>query len=175
MRVAIVCDYFLDYVGGAQTSLLQQRDALTAEGHEVVMISARRGKRGVWSDEGNVYVTPAFTLPGVQLPVMPNSARLRDQLRGVLRRRGIEAVHIQSEFPLAHAVADVAAELHLPVVHTVHTFYWASEGTWHAPLAPLLRRLLTRFTGRSIPQEKLSPRPVDNLLRNLTLAMGRYR
>src|SRR5690606_19537400 len=51
--------------------------------------------------------------------------------------------------------------------------YWASEGRWHVPLAPLVRTLLERFTGTRIPRLTLSQRGgFDDLLRNLTLAMA---
>lgn len=174
MRVAIVSDYLLDYVGGAQTSMLQQRAALEDAGHDVLMVAASRAVRGALRESGaEVHVRPAFTLPGVLLPVVPNTRALRERLREVFQRHAIEAVHVQSEFGLAHAAADVAAQIGVPTVHTVHTFYWASEGRWHAPLAPLLRSLLARFTGARIPRLELSERGgVDSLLRNVTLAMA---
>ncbi|MCW4384546.1 glycosyltransferase family 4 protein [Salinibacterium sp. SYSU T00001] len=174
MRIAIVSDYFLDYVGGAQTSMLQQRAALSGAGHDVLMVSTKR-MRGARVQEhaGELHIGPSFTIPGLLLPVVPNSASVRAVLRDAFRRHRVEAVHVQTEFGLAHAAADVAAELGVPVVHTVHTFYWASEGRWHLALAPLTRWLLTRFTGASIPRLPLSPRGgFDNLLRNLTLAMA---
>ena len=173
MRIAIVSDYFLDYVGGAQTSMLQQRLALTQAGHEVVLVSATRqtGRRFQVSADG-LRIRPLFTLPGVELPVIPNNATTRKALATYLQELSIEVVHVQTEFGLAHAAADVARRMGIPVVHTVHTFYWASDGGWHAPLAPVLRAALTRFTGAAIPTQRFTPRPVDNLLRNVTLGMA---
>lgn len=173
MRIAIVSDYFLDYVGGAQTSMLQQRLALMQEGHEVVLVSAtrQRGRRFQIAVDG-LRIRPQFTLPGVELPVIPNSASTTDALRTYFSELGIDVVHVQTEFGLAHAAVDVARRMGLRVVHTVHTFYWASDGGWHAPLAPVLRRALTLFTRSEIPRLQLSPRPVDNLLRNVTLGMS---
>lgn len=173
MRIAIVSDYFLDYVGGAQTSMLQQRLALHEAGHEVLMVSAVRGRGPRYRrGDGELGIRPLFTLPGVLLPVIPNNASTIDELERYFREQRIEAVHVQSEFGLAHAAATVAARLGIPVVHTVHTFYWASDGGWHAPLAPAIRGLLRRLLGTAIPRQSLSPRPVDNLLRNVTLAMA---
>lgn len=173
-RVAIVSDYFLDFVGGAQTSMRQQQLALEAAGYEVVMVSAARGVGArVRPMADGITITPAFTLPGLELPVIPNIERTRRALRGFFTRERIQVVHVQTEFGLAHAAADVADELGLPVVHTVHTFYWASEGSWHAPFEPLARGLLQRVIGGRIPRETITSRPIDNLLRNLTLAMAR--
>jgi glycosyltransferase involved in cell wall biosynthesis len=173
MRIAIVSDYFLDYVGGAQTSMLQQRLALQAAGHEVALVSAtrERGRRFQVAADG-LRIRPLFTLPGVELPVIPNSKATTDALETYFRQLAIDVVHVQTEFGLAHAAAAVARRMGLPVVHTVHTFYWASDGGWHAPLAPVLRSALTRFTGSSIPRLEFTPRPVDNLLRNVTLGMA---
>jgi glycosyltransferase involved in cell wall biosynthesis len=173
MRIAIVSDYFLDYVGGAQTSMLQQRLALQQAGHEVVLVSATRdrGRRFQVTGEG-LHIRPLFTLPGVALPVIPNHKTTADALHTYFTELGIEVVHVQSEFGLAHAAADVAYRMGIRTVHTVHTFYWASDGGWHAPLAPLLRTALTLFTRSVIPRLEFTPRPVDNLLRNVTLGMA---
>jgi glycosyltransferase involved in cell wall biosynthesis len=173
MRIAIVSDYFLDYVGGAQTSMLQQRLALLQAGHEVVLVSAtrERGRRFQVAEDG-LRIRPLFTLPGVELPVIPNNKTTTDALETYFRELAIEVVHVQTEFGLAHAAADVSRRIGIRVVHTVHTFYWASDGGWHAPLAPVLRSALTRFTRSTIPRLTFTPRPVDNLLRNVTLGMA---
>jgi glycosyltransferase involved in cell wall biosynthesis len=173
MRIAIVCDYFLDYVGGAQTSMLQQRLALLEAGHEVVLVSATRepGRRFQVSSEG-LRIRPLFTLPGVELPVIPNNQTTTDALHTYFTELGVDVVHVQTEFGLAHAAVAVAHRMGIRAVHTVHTFYWASDGGWHAPLTPVLRRALTGFTRSSIPRQQLTPRPVDNLLRNVTLGLA---
>src|SRR5690606_19125516 len=81
----------------------------------------------------------------------------------------IDVVHIQSEFGLSHAAIDAAADVGLPVIHTVHTFYWASDDNWHAFLAPFGRWLITRVIGRPIERRQLAAKPIDSVLRNLTL------
>ncbi|HEY9498233.1 MAG TPA: glycosyltransferase family 4 protein [Terrimesophilobacter sp.] len=173
MNIAIVCDYFLDFVGGAQTSMEQQRRALTAAGHRVTMVSAARDRgQLVQALDESLLVRPRFILPGVDLPIVANDAALRDELVARFRAASVDVVHVQTEFGLAHAAADAAAVLGIPVIHTVHTFYWSSEGTWHALLTGLVRRMLRHYTGAEIPRRKLSRRPLDNLLRNLTLAMA---
>lgn len=172
LRIAIVSDYFLDFVGGAQTSMRQQQRALGEAGHTVVMVSAARGHgpRVRRVDDG-IQLRPQFTLPGLELPVIPNNRATRETLLDYLREQRIDVVHVQTEFGLANAAASVAASLGIPVVHTVHTFYWASEG-WHKPIAPIVRALVHVYTGASVGRQPFTPRPVDNLLRNLTLAMA---
>lgn len=174
MRIAIVSDYFLDFVGGAQTSMREQRLALEQAGHTVVMVSAARGLRGgrVREVADGLQIQPVFTLPGLELPVIPNNARVAAVLERFFREQQIEVVHVQTEFGLAHAAATVAGRLGIRVVHTVHTFYWASESGPQASVAPFLRWALQRIIKRTIPSVTFVPRKADNLLRNLTLAMA---
>jgi glycosyltransferase involved in cell wall biosynthesis len=174
MRIAIVSDYFLDFVGGAQTSMRQQRLALTEAGHTVVMVSAGRGLRGgrVRQVSQGLEIQPNFTLPGLELPVIPNNARISSVLENFFRNNRIDVVHVQTEFGLAHAAVTAARALGLRVVHTVHTFYWASEGGPQRSVAPFLRWALQRLTKSQIPARVFVPRSADNLLRNLTLGLA---
>jgi glycosyltransferase involved in cell wall biosynthesis len=174
MRIAIICDYFLDFVGGAQTSMRQQQLALTEAGHTVVMVSAGRGFRGgrIRQIADGLEIRPNLTLPGLELPVIPNNARIAGALENFFRNNQIDVVHVQTEFGLAHAAVAAARTLGLRVVHTVHTFYWASEGGPQRSVAPFVRWALQRLTKSKIPSRVFVPRPVDNLLRNLTLGMA---
>ncbi|WP_349897930.1 glycosyltransferase family 4 protein [Parafrigoribacterium soli] len=174
MRIAIVSDYFLDYVGGAQTSMRQQQLALEAAGHTVVMVSAARGLwfTGVREVADGIRIHPNFTIPGLQLPIMPNNRRNRAALEAYFREQAIDVVHLQTEFALAHAATAVARKLGIRVVHTVHTFYWASEGGPQASVAWFLRWGLELVSKAKIPRLSLTPRAADNLLRNLTLGMA---
>jgi glycosyltransferase involved in cell wall biosynthesis len=82
-------------------------------------------------------------------------------------------VHLQTEFGLAHAATSAAREAGIPVVHTIHTFYWQSTGAWQRFVTPILRVGLSNVTGRRITRQHFTDRPSDNLLRNLTLGMAR--
>ena len=174
MRIAIVSDYFLDYVGGAQTSMKQQRLALEEAGHDVVMVSTRRGIAGrrMRHVDGGVLFQPNFTIPGLELPVVPNNGRVRAKLEAYFLAQRIEVVHVQTEFSLARAAADVAKKLGIPVVHTVHTFYWASESGPQASVAWFLRLGLRAVTKAKLPNQVFTSRPGDNVIRNLTLGMA---
>jgi glycosyltransferase involved in cell wall biosynthesis len=173
MKVAIVSDYLLDYVGGAQTSMAQQRASLEAAGHEVVMIAADRAVRATRRDSSGMRIRPVFTLPGLLLPVIPNRPALIALLREYFAAESVQVVHVQTEFGLAQAATTAAYELQVPVVHTVHTFYWQSSGVGPTLAAPLMKVLLKRLTRARIGDTPLSERPSDSILRNLTLAMAR--
>lgn len=175
MRIAIVSDYYFDYVGGAQTSMRQQKLALEAAGHTVVIVSPARGVLGRRYQpvaEG-LQVKPLFRLPVLDLAVIPRNNCSVSALERYFRSEHIDVVHIQTEFGLAHIVDDAAARIGIPLVHTVHSFYWASEGGPQASVAWFIRWALQLVIGEKIPRIRFTARATDNLLRNLVLAMAR--
>jgi glycosyltransferase involved in cell wall biosynthesis len=169
MRIAIVSDFYLDYVGGLQTSIREQRAALEAAGHTVHLVSLARAGRGEVAGVG-LEIAPAWTVPGVVLPVRGAGRKLVSRVRDYLREHGIGVVHLQTEFGLAHGATTAARELGIPVVHTVHTFYWQSTGIGPVLATPIMRYGLEVVFRRRIPRAPLSSRAPDNLLRNVTLA-----
>lgn len=175
MRIAIVSDYYFDYVGGAQTSMRQQKLALEEAGHTVVVVSPARGAFGARYQpvaEG-LQIKPLFRLPVLDLAVIPNTPKNVAALERYLREENIDVVHVQTEFGLAHVADAAAAAIGIPLVHTVHSFYWASEGPPQASVAWFIRWALQKAIGEKIPNVLFTPRKTDNLLRNLVLAMAR--
>lgn len=175
-RVAVVCDYALSYLGGAQTALLQQAAALADAGAEVLILSPSSAE--VWervrpSDRVDHISIPArWTLPGLDLPVLNNTDRLRTELEMIMTSRRIEVVHLQSEFGLAAAAIEVARKLRIPVVHTVHTFFWQAPDQAQSLVAGLVRWFHRRVTRISPTTVRLADRPADSALRNMTLAVA---
>jgi glycosyltransferase involved in cell wall biosynthesis len=175
MKIAIVSDYYFDDVGGAQTSMRQQKLALEEAGHTVVVVSPARGAFGPRyrrSPDG-LLVKPLFRLPVLDLAVIPNNDRSVDSLEEYLRAEHVDVVHVQTEFGLAHVADGAAARIGIPLVHTVHSFYWASEGPPQASVAWFIRWALEKTIGEKIPNILFTPRKTDNVLRNLVLAMAR--
>ena len=164
MRIAIVSDYFLDYIGGAQSSIHEQKASLEEAGHEVFLVAhTRKGSGPV-----DLSVTPAFTIPGVQLAVSRNRPKLVGLLTEFFATHEIDVVHLQTEFGLAHASIAAARLRGIPVVHTVHTFYWQSAGFGPTLVAPIMRRMLQSATNSRFAVQRITGRPSDDLLRTLT-------
>ena len=180
MRIALVCDYYLDYTGGTQSSLREQARALRAAGHDVVLIGATTRRRvpelatGALAQQPSTRIElPArMRLPGVALPLVLNRRRLRDRLAAEFAERGIELVHVQTELGLAHAAVDAARMLGLAVVHTVHTFYWRIDSPLQRALVAPSRALLRGVTRHRMPRTPLPARPLEQTLRNMTLGMA---
>ncbi len=176
-KVAVVCDYALSYLGGAQTALLQQAAALADAGAEVVIVSPSPTE--VWervrphARVDHVSIPARWTLPGLDLPVLSNAGKLRHRLEMIMTSRNVDVIHLQSEFGLAAAAMMVADKLRIPVVHTVHTFFWQAPDPAQSLVARLVRRFHRRVTGIAPTSVRLADRPADSALRNMTLAVAR--
>ncbi|WP_129786594.1 glycosyltransferase family 4 protein [Promicromonospora panici] len=176
-RIAVVCDYALDYLGGAQTALIEQVAALTAAGADVVVVAPSPGPAAAQAGlgEGVTYVqVPArWVLPGLELPVIRNSARLRRRLAAVFTEHRTEVVQLHSEFGVAAGATSVARDLGLPVVHTVHTFFWQTSLRPQPLIAALVRAFHRGITGWRPIRADLADRAADSALRNMTLGVAR--
>jgi glycosyltransferase involved in cell wall biosynthesis len=168
-----VSDFFLDFVGGAQSSIFEQREALVSAGHSVVLVAPARLGRGIRSARttDGLQLRPLFVVPGESLPIVPASASVVALLTDYFRRESVSVVHVQTEFGLAHAAVTAARALGLPVVNTVHTFYWRSEGIGPTLVSPIMRFGLQLATGVRFGHKRFTGRPSDDLLRNLTIAL----
>ncbi|GAA2754383.1 glycosyltransferase family 4 protein [Amnibacterium kyonggiense] len=154
MRIAIVLDYSLDLIGGAQRAALNEAAALVAAGHGVVLVAPRpTDPRSVLPLGVDALWTSARRLPALDFPLVPDGEELRGRLVRHLRAARIDAVHVHSEFGHARAALHAARVLGLPVVHTVHTAYWPGVP---GPLRPVARDLLARLAG-PVPHRTRNP------------------
>ncbi|WP_411698897.1 glycosyltransferase family 4 protein [Conyzicola sp.] len=174
LRILLVIDYKLAYLGGAQTAFVQQARALAGADHEVTVAApdalaqsqlAAAGIRG-WD------VPVSFVVPGADLPMVANTARTRDILNRRMRDWQTDLVMVHSEFGLAAAAIEVAAQLGIPSLHTVHTFFWRAPGLADVA-APLVAAAHTLATGIAAPRVRLAPGRLDSALRGMTLAVAR--
>ncbi|GAA1852101.1 glycosyltransferase [Myceligenerans crystallogenes] len=180
LTVAVVCDYALDYVGGAQTALVEQVAALRGAGCGVVVVSPVRGKGALSGgadgpfagDVAHLRVPARWVLPGVDLPVVRNSGRVRGLLEQVFAEHRVDVVQLHSEFGMAAAAIDVARRRGLPVAHTVHTFFWQTTARPQGLIAAAVRGFHRWITGIAPTRAALAARPADSALRNMTLAVA---
>ena len=180
-RVALVCDYSLDYLGGAQSAFLDEARLLRERGNRVVIVAPAprhrdRGALAEWQAEGGdvIPVGARVTLPGVQLPVIRNTRRLRARLAEEFARRGIDVVHVHSEFGLSAAAVSVGRTRRARTVQTVHTFFWQTDvPRFFAAAAAAVTEGFGRWV-RGFPSSRveLAETPLDSALRNLTLSLA---
>lgn len=174
-RIALVSDYSPATLGGAENAFANQVRALAASAEVLVACPDSRAGAQLAARAGAAYLPlpVAFIAPGLGFPVARNTDRLRATLRRAFVDAGVEAVHVHSEFGIAAAAIQVAHEMGVPAIETVHTFFWQAG----APVQPLLaaagpafHRLVTGWAGT---RERLAECPGDSALRNMTLTTAR--
>lgn len=154
MRIAIVLDYSLDLIGGAQRAALNEASALVTAGHRVLIVAPRPAQPATVLPPGvDALWTAARRLPALDFPLVADDEVLRARLLRHFRAARIDAVHLHSEFGHARAALHAARRLDLPVVHTVHTAYWPGVP---APARPIARRMLAEIAG-AVPRRTANP------------------
>lgn len=168
--VLMVCDYSLKYLGGAQTAFMRQAEALACEGVQVIVLAP---DADALASEGIITVSPPRrgTIPVLDLPLLGRARDLEPLVAATIRRHGVGAVVVHSEFALAAAAIDVARQLGIPSLHTVHTFFWRAPAAL-APFAPIVSRVHRALTGIRNGGRFTGSHPLNNSLRTMTLRIA---
>jgi len=174
-RIAVVSDYSLATLGGAETAYYEQVRTL-GQHVDVSAVSCpapRLTELGAHPGVTAIGVPVWFRVPLYGLPVTRNTADLQRLFERTFVERGVQLVHIHSEFGIAAAALQAARAVGIPVVHTVHTFFWQTAWPIQRALAwgtPIYHGFVTRLTDT---RERLADRPGDSALRNMTLTLAR--
>lgn len=174
-RIAVVSDYSLATLGGAETAYYEQVRTL-GQHVEVLAMSCpapRLTELGTHPGVTSVDVPVWFRLPLYGLPVTRNTPELTEFFISTFRERGTQLVHIHSEFGMAAAALMAARRLGLPVVHTIHTFFWQTALPIQRALGwvtPRYHRFVTRLEGSDLD---LDERSGNSALRNMTVTLAR--
>lgn len=168
--VLLVCDYSLAYLGGAQTAFVRQADALAGEGVPVVVLAPDADELNA---QGVTTVAPPRrgTIPVLDLPLLGRARSLDPLVAETVRRYDVGAIIVHSEFALAAAALAVGKRLGIPVLHTVHTFFWRAPGAL-APFAPLVSWVHSTLTGIRRGKRYAGSHPLNNALRTMTLRIA---
>ena len=173
--IAVISDYSMTTLGGAETAYFEQVRTLgqhlevTAMSSGCPRLTELGNQPGVTAIEVPIW----FRVPLLGLPVTRHTAELRDFFRRTFIERGIQLMHIHSEFGIAAAAVAAAQELGIPVVHTIHTFFWQTQWPIQRPLGwgtPLYHKFVT---GLEPSREVLADEPGNSALRNMTLTVAR--
>lgn len=168
--VLMVCDYSLHYLGGAQTAFIRQAEALAAEGVRVIVLAPDADEL---TSEGVVTIAPPRrgTIPVLDLPLLGRARDLEPLIAATARRHDVGAIVVHSEFALAAAALAVGGRLGIPVLHTVHTFFWRAPAMI-APFAPVVSRVHSALTGIRGGDRYAGSHALNNALRTMTLRIA---
>lgn len=170
MRICFVLDFPVTNTGGVVYSTINQIKALQQAGHTVYIFANQA------IDNVNSFVLkPSLTinLPNTIfiLPGYINSKKRQEVIRQLLTKNKIECVWLQSELSLALIVQDVARELNIPVIFTVHSIFWQIDKLPLSRVAAFaIRQALHWLCKRPIYiQPKTTGTLIERLLKSLTL------
>lgn len=174
VSLLVVCDYSLDYLGGAQTAVRNQVAALTALGCRATLV-APATRWPIDAVDHRVLRRPR--VPAVGLVLARNSIATRAWIRAIAEEVAADAVVVHSEFGLAAAAIDVAAELGIPSLHVVHTIFWRSPVAPPRALAEVVADVMLRshayMTRADTRPAGSTDRPIDDAMRGLTSSIAR--
>ncbi|HYG84025.1 MAG TPA: glycosyltransferase family 4 protein [Verrucomicrobiae bacterium] len=173
MRICIVNDYSIEHIGGAVSSMFEQKKALEAAGHSVTILQlGNRPKSTVFDLNGVIFIEPSFTLPRslYDLPMLLSTPENLEKLRAILKEQRPDVIHLQSEMSLARMTQRLAKELGVPSVYTVHTFFWQYKGIVKAPTAWFLRNALELVFRQPLHLGTPEGNVVEKTLKDITLS-----
>lgn len=181
MKIAFVFEIFFPTVNGVITSTLNLARNLTEMGHEVLLIAPRWKEYQEPRVEGLPvrYITSAanWAYPGMRTVLPWNRT-----VEGVLKREGIDILHVTGPWLLTWAAIRGARRLGIPVVHTFHTLlHEPSYIIYFVRLrifVPLIRALAWSYFGLYIRRSDVNTGPsrmvCDQLRRHFPESDVRY-
>lgn len=137
MRIGVFSDSYLPYTSGLVRSVQLFAEELGAQGHEIYIFAPRYANCHREERVFRFASVPSPTNPDYWLAI-PLSWRLPR----LLRRLGLDVVHVHSPFLLGRAGAYWARRLGIPLVFTYHTLY--EHYVHYVPLGRRWTRALAR-------------------------------
>ncbi|MFW6367237.1 MAG: glycosyltransferase [bacterium] len=122
MRIIMMTNTYLPFVGGVSHSVSTFADSLRRRGHEVLVIAPEYGQKGEKSrDEDEVVRVPATRMltKGTFAISLGSQSELIDRIRSI----GPDVIHSHHPFLLGDTALRAAAAIDVPLVFTYHTRY----------------------------------------------------
>ncbi|MBI2359719.1 MAG: glycosyltransferase family 4 protein [Deltaproteobacteria bacterium] len=138
MKIAVVCPYALDIVGGVQAQAIQLTQRLRAGGHETWLVGPVDGGTSEADHIGSTVGIP------VNRSVAPIALNPRSGRHAVRATAGADVVHIHEPF-VPFVSLGVLVEGEAPKVGTFHAAPGWEIAMVYKTAAPLLRRLAGRL------------------------------
>lgn len=160
------------------TSMAEQCRILAKAGHTVHLLIAATAAptNASFQDINIITITPSFSLGSVayHLPIVLPTKRNRQAVRAVLRETAPDIIHLQSELSLSTLVAREAQHLSIPIVNTVHTFFWTAEGRPFKLLSAGAAYLAgSLFHGQLLKgYRQTTGIPLERILKSITLTLS---
>lgn len=164
MKILITTDLFTTRTNGVVTSVCNLADELTADGHEVKILTLSKNAHS--HVDGNVYYIRSVSLEAVYPQVrMPTSYRHR-LIRELIAWKP-DVIHSQCEFFTFQYALRISRCTGAPIVHTYHTLYeqYASYVLPGKRLGPKVVKALSRYRLKKVKRVIAPTRKVESALR----------
>lgn len=116
MNIAVFTDFYFPTIGGVQTSVKSQKEALEALGHKVFIFcpSPSHG-------DPSVITLPTITfMKWGDFPVAGPFKKVLIHAKKIFTRHDIDIIHCHTNLPVGIAGLVIARQLGIPVVQTMH-------------------------------------------------------
>ncbi len=145
MKVLITTEWYEPVVNGVVTSVLNLREELTRQGHEVRVLTLSANQHS--HEDGGVYYIRSLGM-GKIYPNARMSLCMRHPYLNQLVEWGPDVIHSQCEFTTFLYARYIAKLTHAPIVHTYHTIY--EDYTHYFSPSRRMGRLLVKKFSRSV-------------------------
>jgi 1,2-diacylglycerol 3-alpha-glucosyltransferase len=169
MNIGIFSDTYTPQVNGLVTVIRTLKAGLEKQGHRVYIFTVQHPK--AVSEEG------VFRVRSIRFPKEPQhriGVFLEKQVVNIARNLNLDIIHTHSEFSLYIGARRVSKILHIPSIHTLHTYYpdYLNYIPFFTPLIePLLKkRLPSVFINRVLRGQQciIAPsRKIQDFLREI--------
>ncbi len=167
MNICIFIDSPLDAPGGMVQSVLNQREVLQRAGHTVYIVCIGRPL----VDEDNIYYArPYFALINndVNFAFLIDNPMTRRSIMRFLKARNIDVIHVQSEMTTSQVGIEAAHTLNIPVVLTVHNYFWPATGPLQSAGGFLVELLILMFVRQRLRLSVFGNNRLERAIRGMT-------
>ncbi|HCH34771.1 TPA: hypothetical protein DEW05_04570 [Candidatus Saccharibacteria bacterium] len=172
MNICIFLDSPLHAPGGMVQSVLNQRLALQAAGHTVYLVCLGRGKA---ADVRTLFAKPYVCIINdhVNFAYLLNNPLATWQVHRFLKRHNIDVVHVQSDMSTANLGVKLARRMGIPVLSTVHNFFWPATGPLQTSGGFLLQAVYLLHSGHRLRLSTFGDNRLERAVRGMTETMCR--
>jgi 1,2-diacylglycerol 3-alpha-glucosyltransferase len=147
MRIGLFSDTYPPQVNGVVTVVRTLKSELEKRGHQVFVFTVQHPDA---KEEEGVYRIPSVKFPNE--PQHRIGFFFEPRVVKIARELNLDIIHSHSEFSLYLAAKAVQKKLHIPSVHTVHTYY--EDYLYYVPLfEPFLKKNLPDLLNFALKDE----------------------
>lgn len=167
MNICIFLDSPLHAPGGTVQSVLNQKTVLEQAGHSVFIVCL--GRR-TFDDHRIYYARPYICMinDDVNFAYLISNPVTHSRIMRFVRDNEIDVIHVQSESTTSRIGIKIARRLGIPVVATVHNYFWPATGPLQFTGGLIIEAQTLMLTGERLQPSKFGDNRLERAIRGLT-------